>query len=523
LVENLGFSALAMEVSYPEAVAVDDYVLDGKGDPALALSRLRFWITDTNEMLELIRWMRSYNAHAAHRQKLRFTGIDMQFPPDAALRVLDYLRRVDAGFVREIGPLLGPVMSEFDSEKYLFLAHAIHRRTTDAVARLAARLDDNHQDYVKRSTEAEWVAARDLARVLVQAEELARTPRDQFRQVRDRFMADNVLRLARDGSKPRILVSAANQHIQVETDWNIPPMGSYLRAALGTSYRAIGLSFNQGSFNAVGMSPLRDVMAFTVAAAPPDRPEAAFSRTGLPAFVIDFRSPVKSAPVSTWLSSKHRLRQFGLAFSEAWGDAIWRPVGLQSTNDAMAFFDTISPSHLRHPRPAFLPPRASVPCNLGFEETLPDGAPPGWYSSPLASRAGYRVESVRRHCKGGLACVRISRGGAIELSTYGGLTQDVDAANYRGHGVRVRGAVRVERRLRSDRPQQAELWVAAVDRKGQIVGFAGMADHPIVSDKWGTYEVSARVPAEAEAIRFGIAVDGDAPTWLDELSVERIE
>jgi erythromycin esterase len=45
----------------PEAFDINEYVLTGNGDPVKALAGLYFWTWDTEEVLEMIRWMRRYN------------------------------------------------------------------------------------------------------------------------------------------------------------------------------------------------------------------------------------------------------------------------------------------------------------------------------------------------------------------------------------------------------------------------------------------------------------------------------
>ena len=46
-------------------------VRTGQGDPAKALYGLQFWTWDTREVLDMILWMRAYNADAAHDVPLR--------------------------------------------------------------------------------------------------------------------------------------------------------------------------------------------------------------------------------------------------------------------------------------------------------------------------------------------------------------------------------------------------------------------------------------------------------------------
>jgi erythromycin esterase len=95
LVEKMGFSIFSIEASTPEAFDVNEYVLTGKGDPEKAIGGLYFWTWDTEEVLDLVLWMRQYNLNSAHRRKVKFYGFDMQFSPRAALMTLEYLRRVD--------------------------------------------------------------------------------------------------------------------------------------------------------------------------------------------------------------------------------------------------------------------------------------------------------------------------------------------------------------------------------------------------------------------------------------------
>ena len=95
LVEKMGFTVFAIEASLPDALFVDDYVTQGTGDPTQALAGLGFWTWDTQEVLEMIRWMRHYNEDPSHARKLRFYGFDMQAPWAAADRLATYLERVE--------------------------------------------------------------------------------------------------------------------------------------------------------------------------------------------------------------------------------------------------------------------------------------------------------------------------------------------------------------------------------------------------------------------------------------------
>jgi erythromycin esterase-like protein len=78
LVEQQGFTVFGLEASMPDCIPMDDYVLNGKGDPKAAVFAQGFWTWSTQEVLDLILWMRQYNLNPKHLKKLRVVGYDMQ-------------------------------------------------------------------------------------------------------------------------------------------------------------------------------------------------------------------------------------------------------------------------------------------------------------------------------------------------------------------------------------------------------------------------------------------------------------
>ena len=103
LVREKGFTIFSIEASMPEAYRLNDYVLEGKGDPAVLLKGMYFWTWDTEEVLAMIRWMREYNRTA--ERKVQFTGFDMQTPTVALEIVGDYLRPRDAALAAHVTAL----------------------------------------------------------------------------------------------------------------------------------------------------------------------------------------------------------------------------------------------------------------------------------------------------------------------------------------------------------------------------------------------------------------------------------
>ncbi|MGD8627009.1 MAG: erythromycin esterase family protein, partial [Anaerolineae bacterium] len=97
LVQEMGFTVFALEAYWPETNRINDYVLSGNGNARELLATLQYWPWNTQEMLDLIEWMRDYNAQRGQAPPVRFYGFDMQNAKLALEDLLDYLQRVDPG------------------------------------------------------------------------------------------------------------------------------------------------------------------------------------------------------------------------------------------------------------------------------------------------------------------------------------------------------------------------------------------------------------------------------------------
>ena len=99
LVEEMGFSVIVFEEGMACAKAVDDYLQGGAGDPAAILGDLSNWFAwDTQEVLELVAWMREYNDDPSHKTKLRFLGVDCTAPRLGVVNALAYIENIDPAF-----------------------------------------------------------------------------------------------------------------------------------------------------------------------------------------------------------------------------------------------------------------------------------------------------------------------------------------------------------------------------------------------------------------------------------------
>lgn len=96
LASEMGFTIFSIEANMPEAYRLNDFVLNGNGDPAKLIKGMYFWTWDTQEVLEMVRWMREFNKSGKGR--VQFTGFDMQTPDVAVGIVRDFVDKNDADY-----------------------------------------------------------------------------------------------------------------------------------------------------------------------------------------------------------------------------------------------------------------------------------------------------------------------------------------------------------------------------------------------------------------------------------------
>jgi erythromycin esterase-like protein len=105
LAGEMGFTTLALEANMVEVRRIDEYVLTGRGDPRALLSGLNYWPMKTEEMLDLVNWVRRFNASG--RGPLRIAGFEMSKPMAPTDSVRSFLQRVDPAWVDSLDVAAG--------------------------------------------------------------------------------------------------------------------------------------------------------------------------------------------------------------------------------------------------------------------------------------------------------------------------------------------------------------------------------------------------------------------------------
>ncbi len=305
LVEMHGYSAIAIESSFPRARVVNDYV-GGRGQ--VSYEDLQdtgfshgFGRLDANR--ELVEWMREYNADPSHRTKLQFYGFDSptemtgtDSPGQVLHFVLDYLSSIDSASGQEyrerIDPLLGSdsnwesPAAMMDPTKSIGLspeATALRIETEELISELRVR----RPEFVAKSDESHYLEAVQYASVARQLlnyhAALARESSNRLVRllgIREALMADNLAYMvSRERARGKVFVFAHNSHLQrgksqwqlgtdIYTWWSV---GSHLNEMFGQRYTVIGSAVGVSDINGIGQPEPGTIEALLTAMSGPAR------------------------------------------------------------------------------------------------------------------------------------------------------------------------------------------------------------------------------------------------------------
>lgn len=234
LVEQYGVRAFALEGDFGGCETVNRYIHGENGTAAEVLSATGFAIYRTDEMENLVEWMRDYNASAAPGEDLRFYGFDMEQRACSYRYLLEALQKenVDTADFKNM----------WDSEESTYADGYTAEQRTEIIRAVRDQLPPDD------------VQAIHFADILLQNIELGKYIDDsgELNAQRDRMMMENtlwVLQQEQARGNSLIMISGHNNHIMQCANAGTPVLGSLLADNLGDGYFAIGTDFYRSVCN----------------------------------------------------------------------------------------------------------------------------------------------------------------------------------------------------------------------------------------------------------------------------------
>ncbi|HVP58791.1 MAG TPA: erythromycin esterase family protein [bacterium] len=345
MVQQLGFTVLALEENIASSDRINAYLLKGDGDPEEILSGLSEWQTWNNEeFLSLLKWLRAYDKDPAHKRKVRVYGIDVLDPYASMVKVKAYLDRVDPDYAVFLDK--GPVdFRSLKTDSWLQLAARYSKMPVSHQSALhlymnglTARFEERRSEYITKSSEADYSRALREATAAARANDffISRAGDNlvETTNIRITAMVDNVTWLLNEEAKgERLMIWAHNIHVSRDyIGIDIPgsamiassyPVGRFLSTELGDKLVSIGHSVNRRAYaDSVFVPPLASSF------------DGALVEVGKPLYLLNLRSVPSGGEAADWINRQNSMRVLG---------GVTRLVPAKAY-DAVVFFDKVTPA-----------------------------------------------------------------------------------------------------------------------------------------------------------------------------------
>jgi erythromycin esterase len=252
LVTEMEYTNIVLEVEWGVGTKLNHYIQSGKGDPKQLFSPL----FRSKEMLQMIEWMRDYNANPKKKKKIQLFGMDIT---SADQEVYGSIKQ----YVKKYQPDLLPVVEKNyrvlekntdDLMKYVQLPVEQRKQFIKQAQAVVQLLDQNHKQLEQKSTSLAFMQAKQNATIITQITEMLSSNdlKDSFNP-HDKFMADNV-KWVKQNIGGKTIVWAHNAHVSkglINPEYYGKMTGQYLSEQFGREYVVIGTSVSKGKYAVV--------------------------------------------------------------------------------------------------------------------------------------------------------------------------------------------------------------------------------------------------------------------------------
>ncbi|MES2515895.1 MAG: erythromycin esterase family protein [Bacteroidota bacterium] len=293
-----------------------------------------FSIYRTQEIFDLISWIKTYNQKRPEPEKVRIAGIDMHytyFVINEMLKSRYFLtilnpeqKRLLMG-LNKLWEKGDPKLSKKEKQPYLNLAHSIYSAIhTNGIT-------DSNSIYQQQ------VRLFEQSILFLNLGDIAGN------EIRDKFMAENVTwNLNRLAPHQKAVVWAHNGHITKDRWRGYAAMGTYLKKTYKNNYYAIALAFGEGyarlwdpkgntSFHKALLPPLENNNSM----------EYVFKQVRYPNFFLDMKETALNPVIKSYISKRHEMRVLGATFVSA-ESQINLSIKLKDAFDGIVFFRNTS-------------------------------------------------------------------------------------------------------------------------------------------------------------------------------------
>jgi erythromycin esterase len=513
LVEQKGFTLFAIEDGLIEVDSINQYILTGKGNVVHLLADLRFWIWKTQEMVDLIHWMRSYNEQRGERPALQFLGLDMQSCDLVILHVLSYIDEVDPQAGDEFRDLYGNFWSFTEHlSRYSDASPQFKSTCWSQLKHAQELLLAQRTKYEAKSSPARFAYVLQCVNIVLQAEQMF----SSFNyELRSQFMAENAIwHLDQAGPEAKMFIWTHNGHAVAPPDDVFRSLGSCLHEKYGEKFKTFAILVGQGTFNAQDTRQQKDIIEHTFGLPLKASYEHIFQLVGLSRMLIDLQR--LSDESYSWLSEPRVYRSVGTMYAEQDEQNYWAKVSLPQSFDGIFYVQDSTPSQIlaldqpaaaaQRPTPLLI---STQPRNMQFAAGLSY-----WqHTTPPGYKCGYELGLAHS----GDICAYLAST-TPDPSQFSSLHQAIKPDVYLQRRIRLSAYIKTLNVKKS-----AGLWMR-VDGPNDYLRLDDMHKRPITgTSNWIRYEIVLDVPKNSLQIIFGLHFSGQGKVWIDDLKLEVVK
>lgn len=259
LIEQKGFSFVAIEGDWPDAARVDHYVRHAEYPPSewTAFARFPTWMWRNEEVRGFVDWLRQYNAALPPVRRVAFHGLDLYSLYTSIQAILEYLDDIDPETARIARQRYG-CLTPYQSDPAAYARAALnpnYRSCERPVLDMLRDLQVHHRHYAEHNGDR-FLNTVQNAHLVANAEEYYRTMFYGSRSawnMRDTHMFETLEHLlSHHGENSRAVVWAHNSHVGDSQATDMALRGEYnigrlCRARFGQQVYAIGFGTHEGT------------------------------------------------------------------------------------------------------------------------------------------------------------------------------------------------------------------------------------------------------------------------------------
>lgn len=295
-VTKLKYRTIGIESDYAGTIDANKFIREGVGTSADAVYSMGISAWMTEEMKDILEWLKQYNADKPELHKVSIYGFDMQFAKPT-------LTRLKA----ELGKLNYPSAELLDT---LFTWKKSRQVDLNYLNKLAMELIE-FANFQNDTLKTSLIGLINSMTISINYLKII----DQYQRAnfRDKYMAENIIQANKSNPK-KTIIWAHNEHITQKGNVGIwHTMGEQLKNHYGNDYYSIGLLTSNGRLGFYNRNT-KNGDSLNIPFDKNDSYERIFTKCGASFFFIDFKSSNQSPATQKLFSEKKIIITIDLTY-----------------------------------------------------------------------------------------------------------------------------------------------------------------------------------------------------------------